>query len=37
MDQTIWKFGLGAFVTLLLVVDPPGVVPTFFLCTWGRE
>ena len=35
MDQTIWKFGLGAFVTLLLVVDPPGVVPTFVALTKG--
>jgi multiple antibiotic resistance protein len=36
MDQTIWKFGLGAFVTLLLVVDPPGVVPTFVALTKGE-
>ena len=37
MDQTIWKFGLGAFVTLLLVVDPPGVVPTFVALTKGVQ
>jgi multiple antibiotic resistance protein len=29
MDQDFLKFGLAAFVTLLVVVDPPGVVPIF--------
>src|SRR5438034_4827176 len=33
MDQTILRFGLAAFVTLLVVVDPPGVVPTFVALT----
>src|SRR5438034_7180792 len=37
MDQTIWKFALGAFVTLLLVVEPPGVVPTFVALTKGMQ
>jgi multiple antibiotic resistance protein len=37
MDQTILKFALGAFVTLLLVVDPPGVVPTFVALTKGMQ
>src|SRR4026209_1453408 len=33
MDQDIMRFGLAAFVTLLVVVDPPGVVPIFVALT----
>ncbi len=33
MDQEILRFGLAAFVTLLVVVDPPGVVPLFVALT----
>jgi multiple antibiotic resistance protein len=29
MDQDFFRFGLAAFVTILVVVDPPGVVPIF--------
>lgn len=33
MDQDIFRFGLAALVTLLVVVDPPGVVPLFVALT----
>jgi len=33
MDQEIFRFGLAALVTLLVVVDPPGVVPIFVALT----
>jgi MarC family membrane protein len=33
MDQEFMRFGLAAFVTLLVVVDPPGVVPIFVALT----
>ncbi len=36
MDQDIIKFGLAAFVTLLVVVDPPGVVPLYVALTKGE-
>ena len=36
MDQEIFRFGLAAFVTLLVVVDPPGVVPLFVALTQGE-
>ncbi|MEP6920650.1 MAG: MarC family protein [bacterium] len=37
MDQDFLKFGLAAFVTLLVVVDPPGVVPIFVALTKDEE
>jgi len=33
MDKEILRFGLAALVTLLVVVDPPGVVPIFVALT----
>src|SRR6266480_2940020 len=33
MDQDFLRFGLAAFVTLLVVVDPPGVVPIYVALT----
>lgn len=33
MEQDFLRFGLAAFVTLLVVVDPPGVVPIFVALT----
>lgn len=33
MDQDFLRFGLAAFVTILVVVDPPGVVPIFVALT----
>ena len=33
MDQEYFRFGLAAFVTLLVVVDPPGVVPIYVALT----
>lgn len=37
MDQDFFKFGLAAFVTLLVVVDPPGVVPIFVALTKDEQ
>src|SRR5258705_6184505 len=37
MDQDFLRFGLAAFVTLLVVVDPPGVVPIFVALTSNEE
>ena len=33
MDQDFFRFGLAAFVTILVVVDPPGVVPIYVALT----
>jgi multiple antibiotic resistance protein len=33
MDQDFLRFGLAAFVTILVVVDPPGVVPIYVALT----
>lgn len=37
MDQDFMRFGLAAFVTLLVVVDPPGVVPIFVALTRDEQ
>ena len=37
MDQDFFRFGLAAFVTILVVVDPPGVVPIFVALTKDDE
>lgn len=37
MDQDFIRFGLAAFVTLLVVVDPPGVVPIFVALTKDEQ
>jgi multiple antibiotic resistance protein len=37
MDQDFFRFGLAAFVTILVVVDPPGVVPIFVALTKDEE
>lgn len=37
MDQDLMRFGLAAFVTLLVVVDPPGVVPIFVALTKDEQ
>jgi multiple antibiotic resistance protein len=37
MDQAVLKFGLAAFVTLLVVVDPPGVVPIYVALTKDEQ
>ena len=37
MDQDFFRFGLAAFVTILVVVDPPGVVPIFVALTKDQE
>jgi len=37
MDQEFMRFGLAAFVTLLVVVDPPGVVPIYFALTKDEQ
>lgn len=37
MDHDSFRFGLAAFVTLLVVVDPPGVVPIYVALTKGEQ
>jgi len=37
MDQDSFRFSLAAFVTLLVVVDPPGVVPIFVGLTKNKS
>ena len=37
MDQDFLRFGLAAFVTILVVVDPPGVVPIYVALTKDEQ
>lgn len=37
MNEELMRFSLTAFVTLLVVVDPPGVVPIFVALTEGSD
>jgi hypothetical protein len=37
MDEGPARFGLTAIVTLLMVVDPPGVAPIFVALTEGAD
>ena len=37
MDGEPVRFGLTAFVTLPVVIDPPGAAPTFVSLTEGTE
>lgn len=37
MDHSVLRFGLAAFVTLLVVVDPPGVVPIYVALTKSEQ
>jgi MarC family membrane protein len=37
MDQELMRFGLAALVTLLVVVDPPGVVPIYVALTSNEQ
>lgn len=37
IDEKLLQFGLTAFVTLLVVVDPPGVVPIIAALTEGAD
>jgi multiple antibiotic resistance protein len=37
MDQDLLRFSLAAFITLMVVVDPPGVVPIYVALTKDEE